>query len=364
MDIKLDKNPEGIRVPSITISDKDSTQDSDFVQTEHAAQPFKSRFKTWIRMVALVVLFVFVPEQISWAFHYNPAVLWGSRGDAAPVVSADLGGEALAPEALASAQLASSIKHLLGQVANQKNVRLELTLTPDPRDASTQKSVLIDAQKVVTSAYIDSVVSWLREPEIHPLNCGVYALQDLLASRDVPSSLEEVSIATLTVDLLNDIVLPGDEFLKTSLFALERVAKGYGLPAQAVRVDPADLLLLRPPFIANFGSEHFVTVQDIAVDGVTYTDIGQTQVLPRQDFVEKASGFVLALNPERQRDVAYEPVTDAVKAFVWGNRWVDKSDQLPGLLSGGDLLMHAAVSVVGAVLSLFHLRSFKLGCMA
>ena len=40
---------------------------------------FKSSFKAWIRTVALIVILVFTPEQISWAFHYNPAVLWGER---------------------------------------------------------------------------------------------------------------------------------------------------------------------------------------------------------------------------------------------------------------------------------------------
>ena len=36
---------------------------------------FKSRFNQWIRVVALAIILVFVPEQASWAFNYNPSVL-------------------------------------------------------------------------------------------------------------------------------------------------------------------------------------------------------------------------------------------------------------------------------------------------
>jgi hypothetical protein len=38
-----------------------------------------SRFNIWIRSVALLVLTIFIPDQVSWAFNYNPQVLWGDR---------------------------------------------------------------------------------------------------------------------------------------------------------------------------------------------------------------------------------------------------------------------------------------------
>ena len=42
-------------------------------------KPFRSRFKNWIRTAALAVLIAFIPEQASWAFNYNPLVLWGNK---------------------------------------------------------------------------------------------------------------------------------------------------------------------------------------------------------------------------------------------------------------------------------------------
>ena len=42
---------------------------------------FKSKFKSWIRAVAFLVLFTFIPDQVSWAFNYNPAVIWGDKSN-------------------------------------------------------------------------------------------------------------------------------------------------------------------------------------------------------------------------------------------------------------------------------------------
>ena len=42
-------------------------------------KPFRSRFRAWIRVVAMAVVFVFVPEQVSWAVNYNPFVLWKEK---------------------------------------------------------------------------------------------------------------------------------------------------------------------------------------------------------------------------------------------------------------------------------------------
>ena len=38
--------------------------------------PFVSRFNKWMKVIAFVVLATFIPDQISWAFGYNPAILY------------------------------------------------------------------------------------------------------------------------------------------------------------------------------------------------------------------------------------------------------------------------------------------------
>ena len=125
---------------------------------------------------------------------------------------------------------------------------------------------------------IREITDWLKDPGIHPLNCGVYAMKDLLASQKVEVPLEELSVATLIVDLMSDIVKPGEPKLKTSLYAINKVAGAYGLDFKPAKLDPVDILKLKTPFIANFGSEHFVTVNAVDEKNVYFTDIGRAAV--------------------------------------------------------------------------------------
>ncbi|MFC1657756.1 cysteine peptidase family C39 domain-containing protein, partial [Candidatus Omnitrophota bacterium] len=46
---------------------------------EEIKQETQSKFKRWIRAVALLVVIVFVPEQAAWAMGYDPSVLWAPR---------------------------------------------------------------------------------------------------------------------------------------------------------------------------------------------------------------------------------------------------------------------------------------------
>ena len=96
--------------------------------------PFTSRYKSWIKAIALAILLVFIPEQISWAFNYDPKVLWGhnqiefsNKHEINPVLpQQDL--TAAAPETI-SAHIADSVKSLLTQIANKPNTRIQINLS-------------------------------------------------------------------------------------------------------------------------------------------------------------------------------------------------------------------------------------------
>ncbi|MFA5261668.1 MAG: cysteine peptidase family C39 domain-containing protein, partial [Candidatus Omnitrophota bacterium] len=305
--------------------------------------PYQSRFKGWVRTVALVVVLVFLPEQASWAFNYNPMTLWGSKDQ--PVVSVPPDASA---DEVVSARIAASVNQLLNQIAYKENTRVQLQLS-DNRVSNpelSQRKLLIDSSTVFTQNRIRRITEWLQEPSIHPLNCGVYALKDILASYDVDASLEELSVSSLMVDLISDIVRPGEEKLKTSLFAISKIVDAYGIDLKAAKLEPANVVQLNTPFIANFDSEHFVTVKAIDDAQVYYSDIGREQVASKTEFIAQLSGFVLAPDLERQTDIAFEYVPDSMTPFVWGNKWVDKSDDLPGILSTGELIVGAVITAV------------------
>jgi len=93
-------------------------------------KPFVSNFKQWIKSIAVIVLLVFVPDQVSWAFGYNPTVLYKNL----PMVQAPIAGE-LAPKILPQAQIAGSVEYLLKQIQDKDKLQLKLNLD----DASKKK---------------------------------------------------------------------------------------------------------------------------------------------------------------------------------------------------------------------------------
>jgi len=304
------------------------------LSTQESKPVFKSRFKGWLRTVALTVVLVFVPEQASWAFNYNPQVLWGQKEGQVLSVSQDA-----TPEEIASAQIAASVSHLLDQVAYKENTRIKLELNNDAiRDPDLKtRDLLIDSNSLITKSRIKQIENWLRKPEIHPLNCGVYALKDLLKKHNIETTLEELSVSSLMVDFMNDIIRPGDPKLKTSLFAINKLTDAYGLDLQSAKLNPVDILKLQPPFIANLEPEHFVTVTNIDADRVFYEDIGNTKSATFAEFVAKSTGFVLAPGLEEANDIVFENVPDSVKAFVWGSSWVRREEALPGQMGSDSI---------------------------
>ena len=359
MDNRMDKKEEFASAESLeTAEQKDVSQSGqlespigeatvstfDFVEAEQ--KQFKSRFKKWIRQVALIVTIVFVPEQVSWAFNYDPSVLW--RDKFAAQNAAALNNPQASPEEISSAQIAASVENLLKQVAYKEKSRIQLKLSPAASlGSSADQSLLLDSNVFFTNSLIKEVYDWLRNPGIHPLNCGVHALKDILASREIDVSLEELSVLTLMIDLMSNIVKPGEEKLKTSLYSIHRIVEAYGLDLKPMKSKPENLFKLQTPFIANFGSEHFVTVTGFDANNVYFSDIGQPMSLSRAEFIERSNGYVLAQEPSSSVDMsaAFEPVSDAMLAFIWGNAWHSRHHQLPGLISGKSLAISTAIDI-------------------
>ena len=220
---------------------------------------FQSRFASWIRSVALIVVCVFVPDQISWAFNYNPAIIFGAR---APVMVQP--GE-LPPAEMAAMQVSGSVDRLLKEVDQKKADRIELKL--DNKDKGGQ-SLTINAKTKFSTEERTAIGKWLATPGLHIINCGVYALQDILAHHDLKKTPEELALLTIATDLLSNVIKPGDPKLKISLFSIDQALKGYGLNYGAARLKPVDVMALRTPFIAHFKEEHFGTVT-----GITDTEV-------------------------------------------------------------------------------------------
>ena len=232
-----------------------------------------SRFNNWIRSIALIVICVFIPDQISWAFNYNPAILYGAKAPNIEMMSM------VTPAEQTSMLISGSIDRLLGQVVGKPASRIDLKVDDGQKVGFWERkaheyTLRVDWRNKLTTGQAKEMVDWLSSSDIDPLNCGVYALNDILAANGIKKTPEEVSVMTLSVDLLAGIVKPGDKKLKTTLFALSKVAEAFKLDYKAAKLNPADVLKLTPPFIANFNGEHFVTVTGVDADVVGLMDTG------------------------------------------------------------------------------------------
>ncbi|MFH1360598.1 MAG: cysteine peptidase family C39 domain-containing protein, partial [Candidatus Omnitrophota bacterium] len=329
-------------------SDDSGFDGSDFEPEKQPQEqePFKSRFKSWIRTAALIVVLVFVPEQISWAINYNPYVL--HKRQAAHYVDPDA-----SKEDLTSARIAGNVEYFLRQISYQQNPELRLRLTNNnlsgAESDSTAPSILITSQRFYTDREIDTIYNWLREPSIYPLNCSIYALKDILTSHEIDTTLEELSVVSLLADLMNDIIRPGEPKLKTSLFAINEVAKAYGLDYKALKVLPYELWTIKTPFMANLKSEHFVMVTGMDEENVYYTDIGQAKFMPRDVFSNEFSGFVLAPPSDNLQEARL--VSESMMAFVWGSQYRHREGNLPGLYTNSDMLAFGAMTALSFAMS-------------
>ncbi len=298
---------------------------------------FHSRFKLWIRAASIAVLLAFVPEQASWAFNYNPLVIWGNKTQNTITINPNA-----TEEEATSAHIASGVLNLLNQIAYKENSSIKLEL-PD-HSALTKRNLALDTKVFFTKNRIRQISEWLQKPEIHPLNCGVYALFDILKSRKIDVALEEVSVAAIIIDLVSDITRPGDPTLKTSLFSINKLTEAYGLDYQAVKISSQDISKLTPPFIASLKEEHFVTVFKVDNGKIFYNDIGAAKTLSVEDFVSQFTGFILVAGLETMQ-ADYEKVPDSMQAFVWGDKWNDRSKDLPGLVSSKAMWTTIAIRV-------------------
>src|SRR5208283_4397426 len=99
------------------------------------SRPFVSRFNQWMKVIAIVVLSTFIPDQISWAFGYNPAVLYKNLPTMYTMPEAGM------PAMKSAPQVAGSVEYLLKQIQDKPKLRLELNL-----DATRSRSLEIDTK--------------------------------------------------------------------------------------------------------------------------------------------------------------------------------------------------------------------------
>ncbi|MGE5309375.1 MAG: cysteine peptidase family C39 domain-containing protein, partial [Deltaproteobacteria bacterium] len=294
----------------------------------------KSTFSPWLKTVALIVVAVFLPEQVSWAFGYDPTVLWNPQQY--------LGA---GQEGYVSNFVAENVKHSLEYLANkplqQVKIAENLVVETEPAknapkqikidsktDKATAEKLAREASKkaslVISSRQVKQVYDWLRRPETQVSNyCGVYALNNFLKYNQKETVMDQLTLQVIMVDLLSGNLKEFKGQLRTSMSAIQKVAGAYGFQTTALKINANDLtndaLNDITPFIAHLNGEHFILVTKITPDRVYFLEKDKEDYLTSEDIPAKLSGNILVQSELLPLDkVASSPVSDDQLRQIFG----------------------------------------------
>ncbi|TAM38401.1 hypothetical protein EPN54_04260, partial [bacterium] len=199
---------------------------------------FKSSFKAWIRVVAFIVVAVFLPEQAAQAVEYDWRVLWskpGSLTSYSPNLIKD-------PRQL---DIAAAVRNILKDIAGKPitAIKISSTLT-----INLEKPLNISKQR------IEEIYNWLAGRP-----CGAKALYDFLVYKGVSAQEQDIAVMALTTDILSGVLKPegNPKIIKSSLYALSRASEFFGAKLYPVKFDLTQGLSPKGtvpvlPFIAHF----------------------------------------------------------------------------------------------------------------
>ena len=251
--------------------------DEDHLEQPEIKPKSNSSFKAWIRVVAFIVIAVFLPEQAAQAMEYDWRVLWQKPaiGSFTPGYLRDL----------RNIDTALAIKNILKDIANKPITSIKI---------SSNLTVDLDKPLKMSNQRIEEIFNWLKGRP-----CGTKALYDFLVYQGNKVEEQDIAIMALTVDILSEVVKPeGDpQVIKNSLFALSKTSEFYGIKTYPVKVDDAATNLIKypVPFIAHLDSDHYVLVTRVDNDKVYYSDQHREEFLPKEKFLQRFSGNALML---------------------------------------------------------------------
>jgi len=254
---------------------KNQQQTEDRIEQPKTKSEFKSSFKSWIRVVAFIVVAIFLPEQVAQAVEYDWRVLYHKPaiGSIAPSYLKDLG----------NIDTALAIRNILKDIANKPVTSIRV---------SSNLTINLDKPLEMSNQRIDEITEWLKGKP-----CGSKALFDYLNYTGTPASEADIAIMALTIDILNDVTRPegNPEVIKTSLYALSKTAEFFGQKLYPVKLDLAKFEN-NPgltPFIAHVNGDHYVLVTRITEDKIYYSDNHKEEFLPKDNFLIKFTGYAL-----------------------------------------------------------------------
>ncbi|MBU1125347.1 MAG: hypothetical protein KKC84_04925, partial [Candidatus Omnitrophica bacterium] len=288
----------------VELTDNREVQEAQMMPQPQA--PFKSSFKSWVRVVAFLILVVFTPQQIAQAAEFDWRVIW-RQPFAQPL---NLLPNQIPPQLqnLANPNIALAVKNILTQITQQPvtSIKISPTLT-----ISLDKPLKLSKQR------IEEIYNWLKERP-----CGAKALFEYLSFQSVVVSEQDLAVIALTSDIVNGIIKPegNSEVVKNSLYALSQATQFYGLTLVPVQLDiksiPLDSANSLTPFIGHFKDDHYMLVTKVSENSVYMVNDHQEEVVSLEKFENDATGY--ALLPETADSRTYRILNDNEAKAVLG----------------------------------------------
>ncbi|MDD5513590.1 MAG: cysteine peptidase family C39 domain-containing protein, partial [Candidatus Omnitrophica bacterium] len=242
---------------------------------------FKSGFKAWIRVVAFILVAVFIPQEMAQAIQYDWGVLYNKPSTFAPNYLQNI------PQIDIPLTIKNILLDISGKPVNAIQLSPELTLTlSKPLEMSKQR--------------VEEIYNWLKGKP-----CGSKALFDYLQFKGKKVSEEDIAVMALTVDILNNVLQPegNPDVIKNSLFALSTASEYFGeklYPAKIEKSKVSELSSSLAPFIAHLLNDHYVLVTRISEGKVYLLDNHQEKSLAQDQFINTFSGYGLVTDDKIQ----------------------------------------------------------------
>ncbi|MFH1622315.1 MAG: cysteine peptidase family C39 domain-containing protein, partial [Candidatus Omnitrophota bacterium] len=276
-------------------------------------------FKTWIRVVALIVVVIFAPQQIAWAIDYDWHTIWRTQAQSSAAYGAPV--MTLPYSALKAAgfekQIAFNIKESLESLRKSNVQRVQFT-----------DDVVIDKVKIdaIAEEEINEIYKNLVDSRNNIITCGAYSLYNLMLAYGMTSiptekksdaTLEGPSILEIANNLILIDLLSDSEFkpkfraneLEVSFYSIIRTAHVYGMDLKAFHLETSEKdlesinKLVSFPFIATIDEPHTVLVRSIDKNGVLIIDNDIEILISKKEFVDRFRSYGLAQEVYSSKDL-------------------------------------------------------------
>ncbi|MEW6100835.1 MAG: cysteine peptidase family C39 domain-containing protein, partial [Candidatus Omnitrophota bacterium] len=241
---------------------------------------FKSSFKAWIRIVAFIVVAIFLPEQVAQAVEYDWRILWQQ-----PTSSPAFNPPYL--KDIANIDVPLAVRSILLDISGKPINEIKISPT---------QTITLEKPLNLSKRRIEELFNWLKGKP-----CGAKALYDYLRFQGIEAQEQDIAVMALTVDILNEVVKPqgNPKVIKNSLYALSEAAKFFGNELSPVKFEVTNQrdskLTKFTPFIAHLKGDHYVLVTRIDDEKVYYSDEHKEEFLPREKFFQRFSGYALII---------------------------------------------------------------------